>query len=287
MDFAKARELFGFGKWILGSVILIFLVTQVDSIVVGALVGVAALGFYQMAYTLASTPTTEIAHVISQVTFPAYVKLQEDAKALRAGYLKVLKLTSFFSFGLACIFLVLADDFVVLFLGEKWSSIIPVMQILVIAGAVRSIAATTGPVFTAIGKPRIDTAWQLLRFTVLFGLVFPLSLMWGIEGAAVAVLASICISTIGFTNSAVKVTGCGYVPFLKTLTIPIILTISTISVMSLARVIMQLDGLAEFAVLLVFGLLMWSAMTLAFDRYTGYGMKPLLQSIIGSLRKRR
>ena len=231
--------------------ILIFLVTQVDSFVVGALVGVAALGLYQVANTLASTPTTEIAHVISQVTFPAYSKLQEDANALRAGYLKVLKLTAFFSFGLACILLVLADDFVVLFLGEKWSSMIPVMRILIIAGMIRSIVATTGPVFLAIGKPRIDTSGNFSDFRCCSDQCGPSLFMWGIEGAAVGVLVSICISTIGFTNSAVKVTGRGYVPFLKTLTIPIILTISTISATSLASSYYAARWPAEFAVLRV------------------------------------
>ncbi|MCD6270366.1 oligosaccharide flippase family protein, partial [bacterium] len=67
-DLGRAKELFGFGKWVLGSSILVFLITQGDDIFVGKLLGVAALGFYQMAYRISNMPATEITHVISQVT---------------------------------------------------------------------------------------------------------------------------------------------------------------------------------------------------------------------------
>jgi len=63
------KELFGFGKWIFGSSMLVFLITQGDDIFVGRLLGIAALGFYQLAYRISNMPTTEITHVISQVTF--------------------------------------------------------------------------------------------------------------------------------------------------------------------------------------------------------------------------
>jgi O-antigen/teichoic acid export membrane protein len=66
------QELFGFGKWVLTSGILVFLVTQGDDILVGKLLGVTALGLYQMAYTLSNLPATEVTHMISKVTFPAH-----------------------------------------------------------------------------------------------------------------------------------------------------------------------------------------------------------------------
>jgi lipopolysaccharide exporter len=287
LDFRKARELFGFGKWILGSAILIFLATQMDSIVVGTLVGVTALGFYQMAYSLASAPTSEIAHVVNKVTFPAYAMLQENLRVLRAGYLKALKVTSYVSFGMASFIIVLAEDFTLLFLGEKWAPIVPVMQILVVAGAIRSVAATTGPVFIAMGKPKIDTIWQILRLAVLFIAVFPLALEWGINGAALAVLTSISISAIGFTFSVVKITGCGRNAFIRTLTVPLLISIPTVCAMILIKAVLQVPGFAEFATVIAVGLSAWWLMTSAFDRYWGYGMMAILRTMAGSLRPNR
>ena len=124
-DIVKLKELFGFGKWVLGSSILIFLITQGDDIFVGKLLGTTMLGFYQLAYKISNTPATEITHVISGVTFPAYSKLQDDIPRLREAYLKVLQLTAFLSFPLAGLIFVLAPDFTKIFLGEKW---LPMIQ---------------------------------------------------------------------------------------------------------------------------------------------------------------
>ena len=99
----KFKDLFGFSKWVLGSGILVFLTTQGDDIFVGKMLGVTTLGFYQMAYLLSNLPATEITHVISRVTFPAYSKLQEDLSKIKEAYLKVLQVIAFFSFPLTAV----------------------------------------------------------------------------------------------------------------------------------------------------------------------------------------
>ncbi|MHA1334053.1 MAG: oligosaccharide flippase family protein, partial [Candidatus Odinarchaeia archaeon] len=70
LNLSKAKELFSFGKWFLISTVIVFLLTQGDDILVGKLLGIAALGLYQMAYNLSNIPATEITHVVSEVTFP-------------------------------------------------------------------------------------------------------------------------------------------------------------------------------------------------------------------------
>jgi len=47
LDKSEFKNLFSFGKWVLGSSTLIFLITQGDDIFVGRMLGVTALGFYQ------------------------------------------------------------------------------------------------------------------------------------------------------------------------------------------------------------------------------------------------
>ena len=99
---AEYRDLFGFGKWIAGSTILVFLITQGDDILVGKMLGVTALGLYQMAYALSNLPATEISHVIAQVTFPTFSKLQENMQKLKESlrfnifcYLELFRLWTF------------------------------------------------------------------------------------------------------------------------------------------------------------------------------------------------
>ena len=76
---------------------------------------------------------------------------------------------------------------------------VPAVQVLVLAGLIRSIAATTGPIFHGVGKPKINTMWQTIRLIVLLSLIYPLSLRWSITGTSLAVLISIFVATIGFS----------------------------------------------------------------------------------------
>ncbi len=112
------------------------MITQGDDILVGKLLGVSALGFYQLAYKLSNIPAIEIAHATSRVTFPAYSKLQDNLPRLREAYLRVLQLTAFLSFAIAGVILVLASDFTRIALGEKWMPMVPTVQALCIFGMI-------------------------------------------------------------------------------------------------------------------------------------------------------
>jgi len=216
----KFQDLFVFGRWVLGSSILVFLITQGDDIFVGKMLGVTALGLYQMAYLISNLPATEITHVISQVTFPAYSKLQDDLPQLREAYLKVLQLTAFISMPFAGGIFILAPEFTKIFLGDKWMPMVSAMQALVFSGLVRSIQATTGPIFLALNRPEVEPKWQTIRLFVLFVLIYPLSNHWGILGTSIAVFSSTFISTLGFAFLVLKITSCGIYPFFKRISFP-------------------------------------------------------------------
>lgn len=218
----KLYELFGFGRWVMGSGILYFLITQGDDIFVGKIIGIGALGLYQMAYLLSNLPATEIAHVISQVTLPFYSKLQNELEKLKQGYLKVLQVSTFLSFPICGLIFALASDFTSIFLGDKWMPMVPAMKVLVLAGCVRCIATTSGLLFYAVGKPKIDTILQIVRFFVLAVLIYPFCLKWGLLGISAAVFVSIFVSNLGFSIMAVKITQCSIKAFAITITVPLV-----------------------------------------------------------------
>lgn len=280
---AEFKELFGFGKWVLGSSILGFLITQGDDIFVGKMLGVTALGFYQMAYLISNLPATEITHVISQVTFPAYSKLQDDLPKLREAYLKVLQVTAFLSFPAAGLIFVLAPDFTQIFLGEKWLPMVPAMQILVLAGLVRSIAATTGHVFYAVKRVRIDTILQLVRFVILALLIYPFTVKWGLLGASIVVLLSIFISNIGFSFMVIKITKCSIVDFTKMIIFPLINTIMVGLVILGLKNTMGI-GMLEFIMFACVGVSGYFIAVYISDKYFDYGVQALIKESLKAFR---
>jgi O-antigen/teichoic acid export membrane protein len=265
VDKEKTKSLLNFGQWVWVSSILIFLVTQGDDILVGKLLGVAALGFYQLAYKISNMPATEITHVISQVTFPAYSKIQDNVPKLRDAYLKVLQLTVFLSFPVAGLIFVLAPDFTMIFLGEKWMPMVPAIQVLVFAGLIRSIAATQGNIFYAVGKPKIDTVLQVIRLAVLAIFIYPFSVKWGILGASIVVLMSIATATIGFIVMSVRITKCDIMQFAKLIILPFInMGIMVFVILKFRNVLST--GIWHFLVLLCTGTLLYLFITLVLDK---------------------
>lgn len=194
-NLSQARELFDFGKWIWGSSIILFLLTQGDNILVGKLFGVAMLGYYQMAYRISSLPATEISHVISQVTFPVYSKLRDNTDKLREAYLRVLQFVAFLSLPITGLLFVLADDLTQIFLGSKWLPIAPLIQILSIFGLLRAFNATTGPLFHAVSQPSKLTWVSFIQLVFLGIIIYPLSTVADLVGVSWAVVLSnlICL----------------------------------------------------------------------------------------------
>jgi O-antigen/teichoic acid export membrane protein len=217
LDSTKTKELYNFGKWIFGSSVIIFFLTRGNDFFIGKFLGVSMLGFFQMASHIARIPTTQITHVISQVTFPTYSKLQDEKTKLRETYLKVLKLTAFLSFPLAGLIFAFAPETASIILGEKWSPMIPALQIMAVGGLIRSLGATIGPVFQAIGRPEILTKFMLFQLSLFLTLVYPFIHKWGIAGAALAAVVPGFLINFILSYKIVKAVDCSLRQFYKTL----------------------------------------------------------------------
>jgi lipopolysaccharide exporter len=260
-DSAKVRELFNFGKWIFGSSVIIFLLTQGNDFLVGKFLGVAMLGFFQMAYEIAKIPATQITHVITQVTFPAYSKLQDEKATLRETYLKVLKLTAFLSFPTAGLIFVFAPETATIILGEKWSPMIPALQIMAVGGLIRSLGATIGPVFQAIGKPEILTKFMLYQLCLFLALVYPFIHNWGMAGAALATVFPGFLINFILSFIIVKTVDCRLRQFYNSLFPPFSATAVLLLFISVTKTYFSPLSLFNFLLLGFIGILIYLLIT--------------------------
>ena len=272
----QLAELFGFGKWIFGSSVLVFLVTQGDDILVGKMLGAAMLGFYQLAYKISNTPTTEISYNIALITFPAYAKLQDNTAKLREAYLRFLQVTSVLSFPLTALIIALAPEFVTVFLGVKWMPMVPAMQILAMTGLVRALINTTDPLFHGLGKPKIEARWQLIRLLILAALSYPLTNKWGIEGASAAVLLSLFLSNFGFARNAIRISRCGLAGYMKMISVPLTGAIASGAVIFGLKRFLSV-GWLEFVLLGAAGCAAYLLLLMAAERFLDYRIFRLIK----------
>ena len=277
-DLKKAKELFGFGKWILGSSILVFLLTQGDDIFVGKLLGAVALGFYQMAYRISNLPATELSHLIAKVMFPTYSKLHNIQK-LRASYLTVLQLTTFLSIPIAGLFFVLAPDFTKIFLGVKWMPMVPAMQVLAFYGALRAIGATTGVVFLAVGQPEIRTKIQSAQLVLLAVLIYPFTMCWGILGTSLAVTTYALIFNFVAVCKVLKIVKSGFGKPAKITILPLAGALIMIcAIWGIKTYIFEnnIDAIS-LSLLIIISLFVYLTVSYLFEIFFNYGNIQLIQ----------
>ena len=205
-----ARELFNFGLWIFFANILVYLITQGDDLFVGKFLGVSSLGFYMVAYRLSNLPVTEIAHVISSITFPLYSKLQNNKKDLEKTYFSILRLIGFMVIPFSFILFVLSPVLIKFILTDKWGYLLWPIRIFCAYAIMRSIQNSFGSLFMSIGKPRLITKVALVNLLLMVILIYPLSIRWNIKGAAIAVTLSMLVSILYGMNLVCKIFKCQY-----------------------------------------------------------------------------
>ncbi len=181
---ALARDLFGYGKHIVGSQVLIFLITNIDDAFVGKLAGAAALGFYGLAYKISNLPATQITRLINQVMFPAFSRMRSQQEEMRRTYFTIVRTVAWLSTPITVATVVFAPDFVRILYGKTWEPAIVPLQLLAVYGFIRSIAANMGNIFRAGGRPQwlvYIAAWRLVTMAAL---LYPATAYYGIVGVS-------------------------------------------------------------------------------------------------------
>ena len=200
-----ARPLLGYAKHLVSASFLGFLITNIDNFTVGFFLGSTALGVYAVAYAIGYTPVALLSAPAGSALFPSLAKIQLREEVLRQGYLE--------SFGYATVFItpaafgmaILAPEIVRVLLGPVWIGATVPLVILAFYGLGRAVLDFGSSLFAAVGKPRIIA---MLNLYVLVGsmiLVFPLTLMYGISGTALAMTVPVGFIAVVSISRAAKV----------------------------------------------------------------------------------
>lgn len=186
----KFKRIIKRGKWVTFAGIFDYLSNQGDDAVVAKILGTTSLGLYQMAYKLSTLPVTEVGTVVGKVTFPVYVNILSERKRLSKAYFKILFGVIALTLPVGLLFYIFPNQIILLVLGEKWLGAAVALRILAIYGVIRAVSATGAALFFAIRQQQIVTLTTLTRLAVLGVTIIPLTLRYGIVGAAISALLS-------------------------------------------------------------------------------------------------
>jgi O-antigen/teichoic acid export membrane protein len=281
----KAKDLFNFGKWILGSSIIVIIRNQGITMFVGKFLGISVLGFFNRAGAFSTTLFQQLTEIIWQVGYPAYSQLQKVAVRLKRAYLLTLKLLTFFGLPMAGGLLILSWDFTHLFLTDKWIAIVPVIQVLCLIAMIVFITTPAGIMFQAVGRPSIGTKISAAGVIILAITIYPLSLKWGITGTAVSILLSSLLTLPVHCFMAIKIAKCSGREFIRPILLALINTgIMMSGIFGLKNYFFIQISFVQFFSLVFIGAAIYFMVAYFFDRYFNYGIYKLIRERITALK---
>ncbi len=184
-DTKIAKELVNFGKYVFFAGILTMIALSLDTAVIGKVIGMSALGYYVIALRWATITTSELYTISSRVMFPTYSSINTDLIKVRNAYLKTLKYISMVSVPAVFGIFILAPEFVITVLGEKWAPAILPLRILCINSLFGALSGGSGSVYISIGKPKFPLYLNLINLSILVIFIVPAAKIYGIVGVAI------------------------------------------------------------------------------------------------------
>jgi PST family polysaccharide transporter len=182
------REITRFSRNIVGVEIMTTFQANVDNIMVGAFLGVRALGVYYFAFNAGLGITIGLISALAQAVFPHLCQARGDPAMLSLRYREAVTKLGLVVTPLVILQAALAPVYVPLVFGQKWNVAIPILSIICLSALARPFAAVTSQLLTAVGRPDIELRWQA-ALTVVLGLALLVATHMNLLSVALAVLA--------------------------------------------------------------------------------------------------
>ncbi|MGB5076123.1 MAG: lipopolysaccharide biosynthesis protein [Sphingorhabdus sp.] len=188
-DFKGAGHIFSFGTILLMSHGFWIIQSQSDIFIAGRAFDNHDLGLYAEALFLTQIFAAKFVPPLNEVAFPAYARLQNDRKALSAGFLKAVRLIMLISCPLYLGMAVTAQPLVDVMMGPKWADAAPLVAILALAMPWMTLQILFTPALNALGMPK-KVVLNSMFGAVLMPVTYLFAVQYGVMGLAWGWLAT-------------------------------------------------------------------------------------------------
>ncbi|UYP06686.1 lipopolysaccharide biosynthesis protein [Priestia megaterium] len=187
----ELKELILYSGNVLGSQLLMYMNNNVDFFLVGRFLGDKILGIYTLAFQWGALARYYLSGAVMRVVFPEVSRQQDDPSKLKGMYLNVISKLAFITlpicFGLALV----AHEFIYVLYGEKWMDVVPILQLLLLAGGISSVSVVGGPVLRGMGRPDLEMKLSVFSFISFTALVLA-----GVKHGLLAVAIAECCRVV-------------------------------------------------------------------------------------------
>ncbi|WP_230291973.1 lipopolysaccharide biosynthesis protein [Croceicoccus sp. Ery5] len=179
----KMRFILSFAGQVTISRVMATLSSEGDRFIVGGFVSKAALGFFSMGRSVATTASWSLAMPLLAVMYPGLAQIREEPARFRRSYLRGQGMIVFAILPLSLALAVLADPLVRLALGEEWLPVVPVMQAISLLNAAATFSMPAHSLAMATGEIRQMIWRELATLIVSIPAVTLGAIYYGLIGA--------------------------------------------------------------------------------------------------------
>jgi PST family polysaccharide transporter len=136
---------------------------NVDYLLVGRLLGTAALGYYTMAFRIPELVIRSVSQIVSTVAFPVLAHTQSTPDRMQDVYFAHLRYMSLVTFPTGAGLALLSPALVATLFAEVWRPVIAPMQFIALASAFSIVSYLSGIIYNAIGRSDLTfkLSWRL------------------------------------------------------------------------------------------------------------------------------
>ncbi len=181
-----ARALLSVGTPLAAASLLVFVMLNVDYLILGGIVGPTALGFYLLAFNISSWPSNLLTVAVRSVSIPAFSQLSTSPDRLNSRFTEILRLLLIITFPITILLGLLGSRVITIVYGDKWA--FAAIPLLFLAGLsiVRVGLDFSYDYLVAVGETRSVLSLQALWVAALIPTLLVGADLSGIRGAAIA-----------------------------------------------------------------------------------------------------
>ena len=140
VDFTPVREMFGFSSRLIITNAFNIINNNIFSVVLGKLYTPRDVGNYTQANKWNTMGASLISGIVSSVAQPVFTRVEYDRERQKGVLRKMLRFTALVTFPLMLGLSLVAKEFIVILITEKWLDSARIMQMLCVAGAFMPIS---------------------------------------------------------------------------------------------------------------------------------------------------
>jgi PST family polysaccharide transporter len=230
------------GSHITGYNLANFVTTSLDTFLLGVAHGNVALGLYDKGYKLVTQPLGQVIAPFNRITVPILLRLQDDEPKYADTYLFIVKILTLAVTPGIVVLMFAAGPLTLALLGDKWSSLAPVVAWFGV-GALGSILYTS-TYWLFVSQHRTKEQLKFVFATSAISTVgFVAGLYWGAQGVAAGgglsfLLVCVPLTCWGATRRG-PVTGRALLAALRPFVLPLAVSIGAVELFTMELVSMS------------------------------------------------